>query len=63
MATITLKYDSKNHLIKSIINSAILAGAKVEDKPKINAIDESLKDIKAGRVYRAKSVKDLMQKI
>jgi hypothetical protein len=32
MATITLKYDARNPLIKSILNSAILAGAKVEDE-------------------------------
>ncbi len=32
MATITLKYDAKNPLIKSILNSAILAGATVEEK-------------------------------
>lgn len=31
MATITLKYDARNPLIKSIINSAILAGATVEE--------------------------------
>ena len=63
MATITLKYDSKNPLIKSILNSAILAGAKVEENQKPNAIDKSLKDIKERRVYEAKSVKDLMSKI
>jgi hypothetical protein len=32
MASITLKYDDRNPLIKSIINSAILAGAEVEEK-------------------------------
>ncbi len=32
MATITLKYDARNPLIKSILNSAILAGAEVEEK-------------------------------
>lgn len=32
MATITLQYDEKNPLITSILNSAILAGAKVEEK-------------------------------
>lgn len=31
MATITLKFDPKNKLIKSIINSAVLAGATVEE--------------------------------
>ncbi len=30
--TITLKYDPENPLIKSILNSVILAGAKVEKK-------------------------------
>lgn len=63
MATITLKYDAKNPLIKSILNSAILAGAKVKEKQKLSGIDEALNDIKEGRVYKAKSVKDLMRKI
>jgi len=63
MATITLKYNAKNPLIKSILNSAVLAGAKVEGKQKLSGIDESLNDIKEGRVYKAKSVKDLMSKI
>ena len=32
MATIILKYDARNPLIKSILNSAILAGARIEEK-------------------------------
>lgn len=63
MATITLKYDPKNPLIKSILNSAILAGAKVDKTKEMNAIEESLKDIQEGLVYKAKSVEDLMSKI
>ena len=31
MATITLQYDGRNPLIKSILNSAILAGAEIEE--------------------------------
>jgi hypothetical protein len=64
METIILKYDEKNPLIISILNSAILAGAKVEDQttPK-SGIEMSLNEIKAGKVYKAKSVKDLMNKI
>ncbi len=30
MVTITLKYDPKNKLVKTIIDSAVLAGATVE---------------------------------
>lgn len=36
MVTITLKYDPKNKLVKTILNSAVLAGAtveKTEDSP------------------------------
>jgi hypothetical protein len=32
METITLKFDPKNKLIKTIINSAVLAGATIEKK-------------------------------
>lgn len=30
MVTITLKYDPKNKLVKTILNSAVLAGATIE---------------------------------
>jgi predicted transcriptional regulator len=36
---------------------------KVEEQQEQSGIDESLNDIKEGRVYKAKSVKDLMSKI
>ncbi len=63
METITLKYDPKNQLIKRILNSAMLAVAKVEGKEKFKGIDESMNEIKENRIYRAKSVKDLMKKV
>ena len=34
MQTLILRYDSDNTLIKSILNSAILAGAKIVDPEK-----------------------------
>ena len=83
MATITLQYDGRNPLIKSILNSAILAGAEIEEtdvspynkgivgktrgskkqsKTKMSGLDKALLDVKEGRVYRAKSVEDLIKK-
>jgi len=35
MQTLTLQYDANNTLIKSILNSAILAGAKVVEPKKM----------------------------
>ena len=32
METITLRYDPRNAVIKSIINSAVVAGAEIEEK-------------------------------
>jgi hypothetical protein len=34
MATITLKYDARNPVLKSILDTAIIAGAKVVDATK-----------------------------
>ena len=34
MATITFKYDARNPVLKSILDSAIVAGAKIVDTTK-----------------------------
>jgi len=68
MATITLSYDTNNALIKSILNSAILAGASVvkENKTKIKRLtpfEESLEDIKHGRVTRVKNIDNILEEL
>ena len=50
MATLTLNYDGKNALIKSILNSAILAGATEVGSKKKSPLDEALEDVRLGKV-------------
>lgn len=66
MATITLKYDARNAVVKSILESAIVAGAQVVTPPtakskKLNPIEKSLADIKAGRVTRVENIANLLE--
>ncbi len=67
MTTITLKYDARNSLLKSIIDLAVKAGAIVVDvttsKTKRCGLDEALEDVEQGRVYKADSVEDMMKQI
>ncbi len=67
MATITLKYDARNSVLKSIIDLALKAGAVVVDatrpKAKRCGLDEALEDVEQGRVYKADSVDDMMKQI
>ncbi|MDR0830605.1 MAG: hypothetical protein LBN95_10930 [Prevotellaceae bacterium] len=50
MATLTLNYDGRNTLIKSILRSAVLAGATQVATKKFSPLDEALEDVKLGRV-------------
>ena len=50
MATLTLNYDGKNVLIKSILHSAILAGATQVATKKMSPLDAALEDVRLGRV-------------
>ncbi len=67
MATITLKYDARNSIMKSIIDLALKAGAVVVDattpKAKRCGLDEALEDVEQGRIYKAESVEDMMKQI
>lgn len=65
MATkIILEFDGRNSAARSIINMLKTVGLfKVEETQAQSGIDESLNDIKEGRIYKAKNVKDLMSKI
>ena len=65
MATITLEYDGRNSTINKLSDVLIGLGAKVSTQPKTKkcGLDESLEDIKAGRVYHAKDVDDMFKQL
>ena len=50
MATVTINYDGKNVLIKSIIRSAILAGATQIATKNKSPLDMALEDVRSGKV-------------
>jgi len=50
MATLTLHYDDKNTLVKSILHSAILAGATQVATKKMSPLDMALEDVRLGKV-------------
>ena len=50
MATLTLNYDGKNTLVKSILHSAILAGATEVATKKMSPLDRALEDVHLGKV-------------
>jgi len=50
MATLILNYDESNTLIKSILRSAILAGATEVATQKMSPLDMALEDVRLGRV-------------
>jgi virulence-associated protein VapD len=68
MATITLSYNAKNELINSILNAAILAGASVVKEKKtiikqLTPFEESLEDIKQGRVSKVKNIDNIIEEL
>jgi hypothetical protein len=50
MATITLSYDENSTLIKSILNSAILAGATQVSYRELSPLDAALEDVRLGNI-------------
>jgi len=50
MATMTLNYDGRNSLIKSILHSAVLAGATPIESKELSPLDAALEDVRLGRV-------------
>ena len=50
MATVTLNYDSRNTRVRSILNSAILAGATEIGTKALSPLDEALEDVRLGRI-------------
>lgn len=56
MATIVLKYDARNPKARKTIET-VLASGLFERK---TGLDEAIEDVKSGKIYSAKSVKDLI---
>jgi len=50
MATLTLNYDDKNALVKSLLHAAILAGATEVATKKMSPLDKALEDVRRGKV-------------
>jgi len=50
MATVTINYDGRNVLIKSILRSAILAGATQVATKNKSPLDVALEDVRSGKV-------------
>ena len=50
MATVTIHYDGRNALIKSILRSAILAGATQIASKNRSPLDMALEDVRSGKV-------------
>ena len=65
MTTIMLKYDTRNSVIKSILDAAIVAGAQIVESSsgtkRLSPIEKSLADVKAGRVTRVKNISNLLE--
>jgi len=66
MARITLEYEPDNAFMQSYLNTALLAGFKVVDSKtnnhkKLTPFENSLEDIKYGRITRIKNVSNLLQ--
>lgn len=65
MATkVILEFDERNSAARSIINMLKTVGFfKVKEQEPLSGLDQSLKDVEEGLIYKAKSVEDLMSKI
>lgn len=62
METLILKYDKNNILAAKTVKYILSLGVFTAET-KQNGLDKSLAEIKEGKVYKAKSAKDLMSKI
>lgn len=61
MATITLKYDSRNTVARKTIE--LIRSLGVFTFVEKNGIDESIEDIKKGKINKYDSVEDFFKKI
>ena len=65
MATITLEYDGRNVGLKKLIEAMIALGATVvqqKGKSSKSGLEQSMDDIKNGRITTHKSVEDYFKK-
>ena len=66
MERITLEYESNNAFMQSYIKTALLAGFKVVEsstviQKELTPFEQSLEDIKNGKVTRIKNVSNLLE--
>lgn len=61
MATITLKYNSRNQLAQKTIDYILSLGVFDISLKRKNPFEESDEDIAQGRVYEAKDADDLIR--
>lgn len=65
MATITIKYDGRNAIIKKALELVVTAGGIVQEEqpPKKTGIEMGMEDIKYGRYREIKDVKGYFRKL
>ncbi|MDR3269493.1 MAG: hypothetical protein LBT83_10575 [Tannerella sp.] len=67
MERITLEYDANNVFMQSYLNTAIPASFKVVETPatvkELTPFEQSLEDIKCGRVTRIKNMDNMIEEI
>lgn len=67
MAILQVQYDARNatvrRLVQSLIESGIFMPMSQKRKKHKTGIEEADEDIRAGRVYSAKSVKDMFEQL
>jgi len=67
MATLQIQHNVQNattrRLVQPLISDSIFMPMPIERKIHKSGIDEANEDIKAGRIYRAKSVEDLFEQL
>ena len=52
MATVTFYYEESNPIAKKTLDYLVSLGIFQKQKPKMTRLEQSLKDIEEGRVYR-----------
>lgn len=61
MATYSLKINERTKKGKLLIDFLkTLDGVEIKKQKSLNALDESIEDVKKGRVYKAKNAADLI---
>jgi hypothetical protein len=64
---VTLEYDAQNALMQSFLHTAVLAGFRIiensKTKKKLTPFEESLEDIKHGRITKVKNIDNIIEEI